>query len=135
VRDQDKQTAVRRTFEFERSHGAWAINGELAGQLQRPIARPRLGYGEIWRLVNKSGGWWHPIHIHSDFSRVLTRNGKLPPLDERDGMAKKDTMLLRDNETVEVFIKFTDHPGPWVFHCHNMEHEDMAMMARFDTVR
>jgi spore coat protein A len=50
-------------------------------------------------------------------------------------MAKKDTMLLRDNETVEVFIKFTDHPGPWVFHCHNMEHEDMAMMARFDTVR
>jgi FtsP/CotA-like multicopper oxidase with cupredoxin domain len=135
VRDQDKQTAVRRTFEFERSHGAWAINGELAGQLQRPIARPRLGYGEIWRLVNKSGGWWHPIHIHSDFSRVLTRNGRLPPLDERDGMAKKDTMLLRDNETVEVFIKFTDHPGPWVFHCHNMEHEDMAMMARFDTVR
>jgi FtsP/CotA-like multicopper oxidase with cupredoxin domain len=135
VSDHDKQTAVRRTFEFGRSHGAWSINGELAGQLQRPIAQPRLGRGEIWRLVNKSGGWWHPIHIHSDFSRVLTRNGKLPPLDERDGMAKKDTMLLRDNESVEVFVKFTDHAGPWVFHCHNMEHEDMAMMARFDTIR
>jgi spore coat protein A len=58
----------------------------------------------------------------------------VPPLDERDGMAKKDTLLLRDNETVEVYVKFRDHVGPWVFHCHNLEHEDMAMMARFDVV-
>ena len=60
---------------------------------------------------------------------------KVPPLFERDGMAKKDTILLRDNDVVNVFVKFTDHPGPYVFHCHNLEHEDMAMMARFDTVR
>jgi FtsP/CotA-like multicopper oxidase with cupredoxin domain len=119
---------------FERTHGAWAINGEFAGQLQRAAADPRLDQPEIWRLVNDSGGWWHPVHIHSEFHRVLTRNGRLPPLDERDGMAKKDTILLRDNESVEVFFKFRDHPGPWVFHCHNIEHEDMAMMARFDVM-
>ena len=53
---------------------------------------------------------------------------------ERDGLVKKDTILLRDNDSVDVFLKFRDHLGPFVFHCHNMEHEDMAMMARFDVV-
>ncbi len=82
--------------------------------------------------MNKSGGWWRPIHIHLDVMRVLSRNGQLPPLNERDGVAKKDTILLRDNDVVEVFLKFEDFRGPFVFHCHNLEHEDMAMMARFD---
>jgi FtsP/CotA-like multicopper oxidase with cupredoxin domain len=134
ITDAERQGAVRRTFEFERTHGAWAINGRFAGQLTRPLASPRLDRPEIWRLVNNSGGWWHPIHIHSEFHRVLSRNGRVPPLNERDGMAKKDTILLRGNESVEVFFNFRDHPGPWVFHCHNLEHEDMAMMARFDVI-
>lgn len=134
ISDTEKANAVRRTFRFDSSHGAWTINGKLAGHLEHPIATPRRGHGEIWTLVNNSGGWWHPIHIHSEFFRVLSRNGRTPPLAEQDGIAKKDTILLRDNESVEVFIKFRDHLGPFVFHCHNMEHEDMAMMARFDVV-
>ena len=133
-----------RTFEFDRSHGAWTINGELAGHLERPVAEPRRGIPEIWRLRNNSGGWWHPIHIHSEFFRVIKRNGRTPSIPangrawvpgyERDGYVKKDTILLRDNESVDVFLNFRDHLGPFVFHCHNMEHEDMAMMARFDVV-
>jgi FtsP/CotA-like multicopper oxidase with cupredoxin domain len=136
--------AVHRSFVFDRNHGAWAINGKLAGDLDHPIAQPKLGQPEIWHLANDSGGWWHPIHIHLEFMRVLKRNGKTPavPVDgrawvpgfERDGYVKKDTILLRDNESVDVFFKFRDHAGPFVFHCHNMEHEDMAMMARFDVV-
>jgi FtsP/CotA-like multicopper oxidase with cupredoxin domain len=126
--------AVRRTFQFDRRHGAWAINGELAGHLERPVARSKRGQGEIWRLVNNSGGWWHPIHIHSELFRVIRRRGRTPPLHERDGVSKRDTILLKDNDEVEVFLKFRDHLGPFVFHCHNMEHEDLAMMARFDVV-
>lgn len=132
-----------RRFEFERRNGQWVINGDIAGDLSRVVARPRLGIGEIWQLVNKSGGWWHPIHIHHEFSRVLRRNGRLPfdgtgpGLDvgqslERDGLAKKDTIVLGPNSEVEVFLKFENYPGPFVFHCHNIEHEDHAMMARFD---
>ena len=41
---------------------------------------------------------------------------------------------LKANDEVEVLVKFRDHLGPFVFHCHNIEHEDMAMMARFDVV-
>ena len=122
-------------FDFDDDHGNWVINGKLAGNLEKAIKTVPLGQGQIWRLVNKDNRWWHPIHIHSDFFRVIKRKGQLPPLFERDGMAKKDTILLRDNDSVDLFVRFTDHPGPFVFHCHNLEHEDMAMMARFDTVR
>lgn len=131
---QDLQNAVVRTFEFGRSSGAWTINDRLAGDLERARVNSPRGKKEIWRLVNESGGWWHPIHIHSEFCRVLRRNGRLPPLAERDGVGKKDTILLRDNETAEVCVQFRDYVGPFVFHCHNLEHEDMAMMARFDVV-
>jgi FtsP/CotA-like multicopper oxidase with cupredoxin domain len=132
ITDEELRGAVRRTFEFDRRHGAWAINGRLAEHLERPVARSKRGQGEIWRLVNKSGGWWHPIHIHSELFRVIKRKRRTPPLFEQDGVAKKDTILLRGNDEVEVFLKFRDHLGPFVFHCHNMEHEDAFMMARFD---
>ena len=133
--------AYRRRFKFERTDGAWAINGRFAGDLERPIATPVRGQPEIWTLENSSGGWWHPIHIHSEFFRVLKRNGQVPTITarnpvvaERDGLARRDTILLKGGDTVDVFLKFRDHLGPFVFHCHNMEHEDMAMMARFDVV-
>jgi FtsP/CotA-like multicopper oxidase with cupredoxin domain len=133
--------AYRRRFKFERTDGAWAINGRFAGDLERPIATPMRGQPEIWTLENSSGGWWHPIHIHSEFFRVLKRNGSVPTVTarnpvvaERDGLARRDTILLKGGDTVEVFLRFRDHLGPFVFHCHNMEHEDMAMMARFDVV-
>jgi FtsP/CotA-like multicopper oxidase with cupredoxin domain len=75
--------------------------------------------------------------------RVLRRNGRLPfdgtgrdfgQSVERDGVARKDTILLGPNSEVEVFVRFEDYLGPFVFHCHNMEHEDHQMMARFDVV-
>jgi len=33
-----------------------------------------------------------------------------------------------------VFLRFRDFTGPFVFHCHNIEHEDMSMMARFNVI-
>jgi FtsP/CotA-like multicopper oxidase with cupredoxin domain len=30
-------------------------------------------------------------------------------------------------------VRFTDRAGTFVFHCHNLEREDMAMMANFVT--
>ena len=126
------QVTTFREFEFERSHGAWVINGQLAGDLSGPIATPVGDQPEIWRLKNSSGGWWHPIHIHSEFHRVLSRNGGRPAPFEQDGIARKDTTLLGPGSVVDVYLRFRDYAGPFVFHCHNIAHEDMAMMARFD---
>ncbi|MEC3975600.1 multicopper oxidase domain-containing protein [Amycolatopsis sp. H20-H5] len=40
---------------------------------------------------------------------------------------------MRAAESAEIAVRFTDYPGNYVFHCHNLEHEDMAMMADFRT--
>lgn len=125
--------ATRREVVFERGNGTWQINDEFV-DLDNPIFTIPINTPEVWTLKNNGGGWWHPIHIHLELMRVLSRNGELPPMDERDGFAKKDTVNLGPNDEVEVFLKFRDFPGPWVFHCHNIEHEDHFMMARFDVV-
>ncbi|HIK59318.1 MAG TPA: hypothetical protein EYF98_01345 [Planctomycetes bacterium] len=123
--------ATRREFEFHRGNGAWKINGEFV-DIDTPCATIPLNTPEIWTLKNGGGGWWHPIHVHLEFMRILTRNGKQPPLRERDGFSKTDTINLGPGDEVEAFFKFRDFPGPWVFHCHNIEHEDHFMMVRFD---
>ncbi|HKB15086.1 MAG TPA: multicopper oxidase domain-containing protein [Planctomycetota bacterium] len=125
--------ATEKTFVFERQDGAWAINDQFV-DLDQPLATSPTNGPEVWHLVNQGGGWWHPIHVHSEFMHILTRNGELPPPWERDGIAKKDDIILGPNDEVEAFLKFRDFLGPFVFHCHNLEHEDMAMMARFDVV-
>jgi spore coat protein A len=32
---------------------------------------------------------------------------------------------------VRIVARFDGWPGRYVFHCHNLEHEDMMMMANF----
>jgi spore coat protein A len=45
----------------------------------------------------------------------------------------KDTVDISPSETVEVAVRFTDHAGRYLLHCHDLEHEDMAMMAAVRT--
>ena len=45
---------------------------------------PRKDSVEIWELVNKSGGWQHPLHIHLIDFKILDRNGR-PPFAVRAG--------------------------------------------------
>jgi spore coat protein A len=47
---------------------------------------------------------------------------------------RKDTLDLRPSEEAAVRVRFDDYPGRYLLHCHNLEHEDMAMMAAFDVV-
>jgi FtsP/CotA-like multicopper oxidase with cupredoxin domain len=131
VSAQEIANATRRTFRLDRSHSMFTVNGEPM-DIEKVVARPRINTPEIWHVENNSGGWWHPAHTHLELGRVLLKNGRRPPLAERDGIGKNDTALLRGNENVDVFLKFRDYPGPYMSHCHNLEHEDMAMMFRFD---
>jgi FtsP/CotA-like multicopper oxidase with cupredoxin domain len=41
---------------------------------------------------------------------------------------------LAHNDEVRVIKKFEGYKGRYIMHCHNLEHEDYAMMARFDVV-
>jgi len=125
------RTAVTRDLRFR--HGevngmaGWTINGD-AFDPARAAATPRLGDTEIWRL---SSDFHHPIHLHLASFRVLSRGiGGPGPYDH----GPKDTVDLRPAEQASILVRFTDHPGRYVFHCHNLEHEDMGMMGVF-TVR
>jgi FtsP/CotA-like multicopper oxidase with cupredoxin domain len=117
----------QRTFVFGRSNGAWSINDKLWEN--KPVAKPKLGSAEIWHLVNDSGGWAHPVHIHFEQGRIIRRNGLPPPAWER---GRKDVYFLGPNERVSVFLRFRDFPGRYIMHCHNLIHEDHAMMIRYD---
>ncbi|MGW4249714.1 multicopper oxidase domain-containing protein, partial [Nocardia sp. NPDC004722] len=63
--------------------------------------------------------------------QVLSRDGR-PPSPADGGW--KDTLYLTATGMAEIAVRFTDHAGRFVLHCHNLEHEDMAMMATFTTV-
>lgn len=83
---------------------------------------------EEWRFVNQTT-LFHPMHMHGVLFQVLSRNGStsLPPSD----IGWKDTVLVHPGETVRVLVKFTEYNGIFLFHCHNLEHEDDGMMLNF----
>lgn len=44
----------------------------------------------------------------------------------------KDVAILNPLETVQVVAKYTPWDGLYMFHCHNLVHEDGQMMAVFN---
>jgi isopropylmalate/homocitrate/citramalate synthase len=43
----------------------------------------------------------------------------------------KDTVLVMPGESVKIIKPFQDFKGLFMYHCHNLEHEDMGMMRDF----
>jgi blue copper oxidase len=117
-----------RSFRFESMMMSHTINGR-AFRMDRIDERVPLGSTEIWTFVN-DGPFPHPIHMHAAHFRVLSRTGGRGQLFPWEAGAK-DTVLLFPNERVEVVIRFDRHPGRFLLHCHNLEHEDMGMMMNF----
>ena len=137
----DEHAALRtRTFVFASSLRfgmpplEWMINGKRFDP-DRPIVKVRLGDIEIWHFVNhnpKALGAFamlHPVHVHLVNFQILSRNGG-PPRPFENGW--KDTVAIEPGEDVRVIMKFEGYRGRYLIHCHNLEHEDHAMMARFD---
>jgi len=116
-----------RIWEFDRENNIWTVNGKIF-DVDNPAARIKVGSTEIWRLRAK-GSWHHPVHIHMEEGRILSRNGRIPDPHER---GRKDVYVLRPGEEVRVFLRFRDYKGKFVMHCHNLTHEDHDMMIRFD---
>ena len=92
---------------------------------------------QVWEIENKSGGWFHPLHIHLVDFRVLSRNGN-PAFAWEQG--PKDVVYIGEGEKVKVAMKFTlnkgggtsgNAGGRYMIHCHNLPHEDHDMMQQF----
>jgi FtsP/CotA-like multicopper oxidase with cupredoxin domain len=138
------QKVPDRRFEFIRTNGHWTINGEtwedvINSGYTHCAAEPAHDSIEIWELANKSGGWFHPVHIHLVDFQVLSRNGSASRVFDYE-KGPKDVVYVGENETVRVAMRFAGPAagegwptpkGRYMMHCHNLVHEDHDMMVQF----
>lgn len=80
----------------------------------------------------------HPMHMHGEQFQIIKRE-----VNSRSGSSYatvsaglmqsgwKDTVLVMPGEKVTVLKPFNDFKGLFMYHCHNLEHEDMGMMRDF----
>ncbi len=113
-------------FSYQRATHSWRINGQPFDP-SRMDARPKLDALEIWRLQTDFS---HPLHLHLVHFQVLGHSGRPGPYD----LGWKDTIDLGPGQTANILVRFTGYRGRYVFHCHNLEHEDMSMMGNFEVV-
>ena len=125
-----EQAVATRTFSFQQGDvdhtKGWLVDGSPFSP-DTVAATARLGTVEVWQLI---ADFHHPVHLHLNSFQVLGR-GIGGPGDFDAGW--KDTIDLRPAESATIIVRFEDYAGKFVFHCHNLEHEDMAMMANFTT--
>jgi FtsP/CotA-like multicopper oxidase with cupredoxin domain len=137
----------RSIFELERGSAGgeieWLINGQPFDPLtvgtslknpagQKPFASQKKDSFNLWEIKNGGGGWVHPLHLHMEEHRVVMRNGKDVTKGgdpaHPDDVSREDLVALDPSESVILYRGFRDFVGPYVGHCHNLAHEDHAMM-------
>jgi spore coat protein A len=117
--------STRRTMDFRYDSGQWTINGHgFAPHISQ--ATVKGGTTEQWTITSGDGN--HPVHLHGADLQVISRDSR-PPGAYDAGW--KDTVLVGPDESVQLAVRFHTYPGRYMVHCHNLEHEDMAMMANF----
>jgi FtsP/CotA-like multicopper oxidase with cupredoxin domain len=99
----------------------------------------KLGTLEAWEFDNSSQGRMgmmgmmgplpHPFHIHGGQFQVIRREG-VAHAGYVDG-GWKDTVLVMPGERATVLMRYLDYAGIYLYHCHNLEHEDGGMMRNF----
>lgn len=134
-----------RHFPISFGSQGWVLNGSAyEPDVLASNETVKLGDLEVWEfsnILNSMSLSAHPIHIHGAQFQVIGRT--IEPARAaayetvRYGYTDegwKDTFLVMPGETVRLLIRFSKYPGRFVYHCHNLEHEDMGMMRNFEIV-
>ena len=136
-----------RQFRLTLNGMQWLINGrkfDMEAVADDEIVK--LNTTEIWEFLNEKNpggmmdaiGMPHPFHIHGVQFNIIERT-VLPDLQSvwnavRGGFVDegwKDTFVIMPGERVKVLARFTES-GKYVFHCHNLEHENQGMMRNYE---
>ncbi len=139
-----------RTFTLGMQRMTWTLNGrtfEMTGVANDEIVK--LNTLEMWEFVNPGGGGGrgmmgggmamvHPMHVHDLQFQVVERqiqSGFRQAWETVSGgyvdEGWKDVVLLMPGERVKVALKFEDFTGLYLYHCHNLEHEDQGLMRNY----
>jgi FtsP/CotA-like multicopper oxidase with cupredoxin domain len=136
----------RMIFDVERGSAGgeleWLVNGTVfdatkvatskknkAGR--SPLAQQKKNSFNLWEIRNGGGGWVHPFHLHMEEHRTVMRNNQDVSRGDPshpDDVGREDLVALDPGESVILYRGFRDFVGPYVAHCHNLAHEDHAMM-------
>jgi FtsP/CotA-like multicopper oxidase with cupredoxin domain len=124
------EVVTTRIWNFDLVGGQFKVNG-LIFDADRSDATVKQGTAETWIIRNKlpAAGWVHPVHIHLEEGRILSRNGAAPPPEES---GRRDVYPIRPGEEVHIFLRFREWFGKYMIHCHNLGHEDNFMLVRWD---
>ena len=135
----ESQSVATRTFDIghKMQHGGGmssmvmhTINGKTFDANRRD-EMVKAGTVEIWEFDNTNGMETHPMHLHAGSFQVLSRTGGRGVLEPWE-KGWKDTVLAFPGEKVRIIVRFPDIKGKFVFHCHNLEHEDAGMMLNYE---
>jgi FtsP/CotA-like multicopper oxidase with cupredoxin domain len=103
----------------------YAISGHLYSAQHKSIGA-RVGDTQVWSVTN-STKWSHPLHLHGFFFQVLDDTGApVHPI------AWKDTVDIPFERTMRLIVRFDDREGvtgPWMFHCHILDHAEIGLMG------
>ena len=110
----------------------------------------RLGDLELWEFADLGDGGGgmgmgmmnmvlpHPMHIHGVQFQVTGRQIARGYESEYQELSAgfvddgwKDTVLVMPGEKVQVLVRFENYAGTYLYHCHNLEHEDAGMMRNY----
>ncbi|MDP1770879.1 MAG: multicopper oxidase domain-containing protein [Methylobacter sp.] len=80
----------------------------------------------------------HPMHLHGEQFQIVKREVSSHVTDNYASVSSglidsgwQDTVLVMPGEKVTILKPFNDFKGLFMYHCHNLEHEDMGMMRDF----
>lgn len=133
--------APPRRFRLHLDGPKWLINGYNFHDDMRAVReRVKRGAREHWDITNDMKSMPHPMHLHGFQFRVVQRRNS--PAQVRrlavapggltaQDLGSADTVLVWPGETVRIAIDFSQpYSGTqlYMFHCHNLEHEDQGMM-------
>lgn len=135
------------SFTLDGDPRRFRINGEVFdhNRIDHVVLK---GSSEEWDLANDviAGRWTHPVHIHLEEGRILSRTETIrdPDTDEvldvqnlallPEETGRRDMYNLPGQHRLKIRMRFRDFVGRYLIHCHNMNHEDDFMMVRWDVV-
>ena len=139
----DVRDARERPLRLGFAKGRWRINDRVFAMGETPIEVKRNTV-ETWLIRNYFNSMPHAMHLHGFHFQVLARETSPDQLaalkiDDRGRLATdlgwRDTVLVWPGETVRIAVDFAlpdgsafAGPQTYMFHCHNLEHEDGGMM-------
>jgi FtsP/CotA-like multicopper oxidase with cupredoxin domain len=124
--------------------GRWYINDwNFLINGHEPVFSVKRGVREVWEIRNEMTSMPHPIHLHGFQFRVVARSISPPDIRSRmvaegglgpQDLGVADTVVVWPGEIVRIAIDFAQPFSGiqrYMFHCHNLEHEDKGMMVMF----